>query len=360
MGFCFAGAISLAEAAATEATVLIVTALLELPAGVFADKFGNKKSLLVGGILHGLGIMLMATGGSLGIFTIAAVLSGAAWAFMSGADEAYIHDDYIENKSHYQRVFANASIVDEAATIGGMLLSSLLLFVHADMRTLFIVSAIFLFLSVIYMQVMLPDSKSNTRKDLHANNLSFISFNFSLKAAKSILPLIIAFALIYESGRVLWQPQLGNIGLNIESFGLVFALFKIASILGSVAARHYQAFNITKLSLLFICMTISLVLFGASSLILSASALAIFLFSENYFRIYMSATLNKAIQNNRATLLSLGSLVRNILGSGLIVAAGILGQKSILFALIALAAFKIPGILYILHKHKTLMQELAR
>src|SRR5258708_3339004 len=81
--------LSLLQAADTEALVLIVTATVNLPAGVFADRFGNKKSLLVGGVLHAFAMALLAYGGSLTVFTIAAVLSGAAWAFITGADEAY-------------------------------------------------------------------------------------------------------------------------------------------------------------------------------------------------------------------------------------------------------------------------------
>ena len=346
--------LSLVEAAGTEALILLVTALCELPAGFFADKFGNKKSLIVGGILHSLAAILMVIGGSFEIFVLAALLSGAAWAFISGADEAYLHDDYLEKKEDYHKAYANMTIVDEVFTIAGLVLSSTLLYTLGDLRTVLIISTVFISLSTLYALFFLP-ARRRTVKHLHADNVTpnKLTMRSSLSGIHKIFPWIIAFALLYESGRVLWQPHMQNIGINIASFGLIFALFKAASIVGSLVARKHTAFTAKKLFALFSLMLLSIILFASSSIIVSVVALVIFLFTENYFRIYMSVVLNKLIKKRRASILSLSSFVRNITGSGLIVAVGFMGQTSILIALIALAAFKIPGVIYILRNHKS-------
>lgn len=346
--------LSLAEAAGTEALILLVTALCELPAGFFADKFGNKMSLVVGGALHSLAAVLMVIGGSFEIFVLAALLSGAAWAFISGADEAYLHDDYLEKKEDYHKAYANMTIVDESFTVVGLVLGSILLYVFGGIRSVFIVSAIFISISTLYALIFLP-VRRRTVNHLHADNVTPTKFELrtSLTGLRKVFPWIIAFALLYESGRVLWQPHMQNIGIDLASFGLIFALFKAASIVGSLVARHHTAFTTKKLFVLLSLMILSIILFASSSIVISVVALVIFLFTENYFRIYMSIVLNKLIKRRRASILSLSSFVRNITGSGLIVAAGFMGQASILIALVALAAFKIPGVIYILRNHKS-------
>ncbi|HEU4966842.1 MAG TPA: MFS transporter [Candidatus Saccharimonadales bacterium] len=345
--------LSLLQAADTEALVLIVTAIVNLPAGVFADRFGNKKSLLVGGALHAIAMALLAYGGSLLVFTLAAILSGAAWAFITGADEAYIHDDYIKDKKHYQHTYANASIVDEATTVGGMLASSLVLLTHANLRILFIVAGACLFANVLYTSMYLPNRHQGA--SYKPTRLSFAGFKAGLLDSRKLLPLFLVFAILYESGRVLWQPQMASIGIDVTNFGLAFAFFKLLSIGGTYLARK-QTFSVKKLVTVFVLMSASLALFGLHSLVVSIAALSVFLATENYFRIYMSATLNKAIQRNRATLLSVSGVATNLAGSGLIVVAGFFGEKSILIALLVLVACKIPAIVYVLWTHRAMIK----
>ncbi|PID31630.1 hypothetical protein CR983_00010 [Candidatus Saccharibacteria bacterium] len=341
--------LSLAEAAATEALILLVTSIAEVPTGIFADKFGNKKSLVWGGLLRTIAVALMAYGGGLAMFAIAAVVSGVAWAFTSGADQAYIHDDLLKDKGKYRRVFANATMVDEATTIVGMLFSGLMLAVvsGSDLRLLFMVAGAFLALSVAYMFIFLPDGH---KKAAAHHESALIGFKDKLHDSKELLVMFLAFALIYESGRVLWQPQLENLGLELSKFGIMFALFKLASLAGSFAARGHR-FKLRWVILSFLVMSISLILFGVDVFAVSAAALTVFLFTENYFRVYMSDFLNRVITKDRATFLSVSSLVTNVTGAALVFAAGYFGENSILLALVILVALKTPGFMYVLRKH---------
>lgn len=343
--------LSLTEAAGTEALILLVTSLMEMPTGFFADKFGNKKSLVIGGFLHAVAVGIMAIGGSLLVFTLAAIVSGVAWAFTSGADQAYIHDDYIKTKASYRRTFANASVVDEATTIAGMLFSGLLLVTvsQSDLRTLFVVASFFLLASSLYMYIFLPGGHKRVASTHSGASLDLRS---KIYDAKKILWVFLAFAVIYESGRVLWQPQLENLGLEVSKFGIMFALFKVASLAGSFAARGHT-FSCRWIGLLFFIMSASLILFGVNVLAVSIVALIVFMFTENYSRVYMSDFVNRLITKNRATLLSVSSLVTNMTGATLIFMAGYFGEQSILLGLVVLVAFKIPGFVYILNKHNS-------
>lgn len=347
--------LSLPEAIITESIVLLATALADLPAGLIANKINNRRSLILGALLHLVGMILLVVGSSFLIFAAAALVTGIAWAFVSGADEAYIHDDFIENKNDYKKVFATATIVDESTTIAGMLGSSLLIIMAFDLRALFILASVILFAHLLYTYLFLPKNQK-----LPSTHLSFATKNMRINLVKrreivALIPIMVAFAVIYEAGRPLWQPHMQQIGIDVASLGFIFALLKLASLLGSVWAK-YRDFHKRDLFLVFAIMLISLLSFGASMKVLSLSALCVYLFTENYFRIYMSTTLNKLITTNRAALLSLGSVIRNATGALIIFGAGIMSDLSIFVALLAIVIIKIPAMIYLFRLHLSLFR----
>jgi MFS family permease len=341
--------LSVPEAVLTESIVLLVTALADLPAGFIANVINNKRSLLLGAVLHFIGMALLFVGGSLGVFIASAVITGIAWAFVSGADEAYLHDDFIEDKSAYRKHFSNVTIVDEVFTIAGMLITSLVIALDGDLRLAFGIASALLLVHLVYTWRILPPGKAplpGIASEQTTGSL-FSLHIFKRKEILAIIPLMVAFAVIYEAGRPLWQPHMQDIGISIASFGLIFALFKLASIGGSLAARgrHFSRFG---LAVVFAVMAVSLVAFGSSIKVLSIIALCAFLFTENYFRVYMSTTLNKVIQHNRAAVLSFGSVIRNSAGALIVAGLGFLSSASILLALVVLVLVKVPAMAYAL------------
>lgn len=345
--------LSLPEAVLTESIILFVTAFADLPAGFIANRINNKRSLILGGLLHLIGMILLAVGSSLLIFVVAAIFTGVAWAFVSGADEAYIHDDFIEEKNEYKKVFATSNIVDESFTILGMLTSSALLLIDVPMQYLFIVASAFLLIHLIYTQVVLPASQKLPA--IHPSRAVRIFSADILKnrEVRPIIPLMIALAVIYEAGRPLWQPQMQNLGIDIASFGLIFALLKLASLGGSFTAK-IKDFSYKDLLMILGIMIVSLLSFGSNIVALSLVALALYLFTENYFRVFMSTELNKLITKNRAAVLSFSSVIRNFAGALLIAGAGFLSSETIFLAILGLVLIKLPAIMYVLKSSRTL------
>lgn len=254
------------------------------------------------------------------------------------------------------KVFATSNIVDELFTIVGMVASSILLLLDTPMQYLFILAAVFLLIHLIYTELVLPTSQK--LPSIHPSNATKIFSAGILKnrEVRSVIPLMIAFAVIYEAGRPLWQPQMQNIGIDVASFGLIFALLKLASLGGSFMAR-IKDFVYKDLLIILGIMIVSLLVFGSNVLVLSLLALALYLFTENYFRVYMSTELNKVITKNRAAVLSLGSVIRNFTGALLIVGAGVLSSETIFLAISGLVIIKLPAIAYVLKSSKILHRE---
>ncbi|MDL2341833.1 MAG: hypothetical protein QFB87_02015 [Patescibacteria group bacterium] len=342
--------LTLPQAVFTEAIVLLVTAIVDLPAGLIANVINNKRSLVLGALLHLLGMILLAAGSSFSVFFIAAIFTGAAWAFVSGADEAYIHDDYIENSDEYKKVFSSSVIIDELFTIIGMVSASLLIYLGLNLRILFIIASGLLFVHFLYAAIFLPSSKlllaTRVTKATRLVTLGFLRNKVDLP----IIFVMLAFAVVYEGLRPLWQPHMQSIGIDIASFGLIFAGLKLASLAGSIMAR-YRSFHKRDIAITFLIMLVSFISFGTSITVVSLIALCMYLFSENYFRIYMSTVLNEMITSNRAAVLSLGSVIRNGAGALIIVFAGFISSSSIALAFFVVAIIKLPAMFYVLRAH---------
>ena len=83
---------SLAEIGLAESAFHLAPITLELPSGSFADVLGRKWSMTAGAMLIAGSTALMFVADSLWLLLPALYLNGAAYAFRSGAQQAFLFD----------------------------------------------------------------------------------------------------------------------------------------------------------------------------------------------------------------------------------------------------------------------------
>ncbi len=83
---------SLAEIGLAESAFHLAPVTLELPSGSFADVLGRKWSMTAGALLIAASTTLMFVADSLWLLLPAMYLNGAAYAFRSGAQQAFLFD----------------------------------------------------------------------------------------------------------------------------------------------------------------------------------------------------------------------------------------------------------------------------
>jgi MFS family permease len=66
--------------------------LAEVPTGVFADRFGRRRSMLLGALVMVGSCLIAASSHGFGGFAVAEVLAALSLALCSGADSAYLYD----------------------------------------------------------------------------------------------------------------------------------------------------------------------------------------------------------------------------------------------------------------------------
>lgn len=84
--------LSIAEIGVAEAAFHLAPVVLELPSGSFADVLGRKWSMAIGPALAALSLLLMLRVDSIWMAVIAMFIGGSAYAFRSGASQAYVYD----------------------------------------------------------------------------------------------------------------------------------------------------------------------------------------------------------------------------------------------------------------------------
>ncbi len=72
--------------------------IFEYPTGIFADRFGRKKSLVISIFLLILVYIIEISSYSFERFFVAAIIAGLGWSFSSGAREALVYDFLKEKK----------------------------------------------------------------------------------------------------------------------------------------------------------------------------------------------------------------------------------------------------------------------
>ncbi len=90
---------SLAEIGLAESAFHLAPVTLELPSGSFADVLGRKWSMTAGALLMAGSITLMFVADSLWLLLPAMYLNGAAYAFRSGAQQAFLFDSLDDEPS---------------------------------------------------------------------------------------------------------------------------------------------------------------------------------------------------------------------------------------------------------------------
>ena len=79
--------------------------LFEVPTGIVADTYSRRISIVIAGVVMGVGFIATGLAGGVVLVLVAAAVTGFGWTFKSGAEDAWLADEVgLENVSRsYQR-----------------------------------------------------------------------------------------------------------------------------------------------------------------------------------------------------------------------------------------------------------------
>ena len=345
--------LSLTQVGLLEGVAWTITALLEVPTGAIADRWGRKASIAVGASLYGLAMFLILAEALSPAFLLGYALWNSSTAFVSGADSALLYDSLkadgraAEAAKQSGRYAAINQASQGIASLAGAALATV------DINLCFAICG-FLGLAAAGLVLTIHEPpRSNEDGD------SYLGYWKNLKTAVRIAarrPVVRALVLLNATiitvplvvYYVLLQPYSLGVGLPLAALGIVVIAVQLSTVVASwLAHRTEGRFALT--SVVAVALAVLIAAMAILAALPSIPTLALMLavgLVPALLTPLLSARLNHLIPSGqRATILSLGALLFEL---GLAVAMPLLlafadrfgapaaiGLSSVIFALTA-------------------------
>ncbi|MGL6107989.1 MFS transporter [Romboutsia sp.] len=346
--------LSVSEYFFLEFILLLVIVLTEVPWGYFADKYGYKKTLVISYILFFLGRLSLLFCNSLMGFVGQTILAAMGVSGASGCDIAFLYKSC--NKDESEKVFGKYRAFSSLAFFISSLSSFFLISISMELAVLVTVIAYGLSIIVICFTKDVEIEISKDKKEISIKD----SFNNSFKDIKSvkwIFIFVIATAIIaeisYGISVNLGQLHFKNIGIEIRFLGYISALSELLAMLSCkthVFTKKFGQNNTLKVMVNIILLCVLVLIFTdnifISIITISSIAGLISMISPIVLDIK-----NKSISKNRATILSVYSMIGSLISAFINIVIGFCADiylKSAFIACFAIMAIGVCGVyLYI-------------
>lgn len=312
-------------------TLELACFIFEIPTAIVADVYSRKLSIVIGGVLTGVGFILEGSISSFVFLLVAQIVWGLGSTFISGSLEAWIAEE--EKNKDLDEIYIKGAQAGQIGAFIGIVLSTVI--ANFSERLPIIVSGVLFIILALFLWLYMPENnfKPSAPGDLNTFKKMVYTFKSGLKfvKSKSIIMILLAVTLFYglssegydrlSNAHFLQDttlPKLGNLS-SVTWFGI----FGILGMILSFIVMHFMAKNLKnednrKNGKLLLCINI---LYISSMLIFALtrnfSLMLIAYLATNTFRIInepiFSAWLNGHIDDNsRATVLSINGQMNSL------------------------------------------------
>jgi len=241
-----------------------ISALLEIPTGSFADKYGRLLSYRSGLILQLLAMISYIFFKNFSVLIFFQIIGGLGLALKSGSLEALIHNS-ITTSNKKEAFFRKHSIKMIIVFISRTLAVLVGSFIFArEPRLPFIFVAVSLFAAVI-ISFFFQENKVSVEKTLQQHMKKSLQIILTNNFFKLFIFVLLLYIFIGESMFSFYQPYFKSIHIPLKDFGLFYAVISSFSALGSWLSYHiyrrWSGLNILVLLLFNVCLTIIFMLF---------------------------------------------------------------------------------------------------
>lgn len=317
--------LSVSEIFFIESISWIVMLLLEIPWGWFADRFGYKKTLVLANTLFFVSKIVFYAGHSFEMFLFERVLLSIVISGLSGCDSALIYES-IESKES-QKVFGYYSACATSGYILAALLSSLIVKISLDATALFTI--IPYALAAILTFFLVDMSKGNSQPSKITKCLKDALTN------RELVIFVVGIALIMEVFQAttvfLNQIKYEEVGLSPVYFGFIVAVIQGVRLIAAkshVLTKKWG--NAVTLNGGIVLIVLSCILLMTThSKIISVISVALIATSAALIGPVEQAIKNKAIDGDRATYLSIYSMIGGIVAAVMNLIIGRVSEHSI-------------------------------
>lgn len=305
--------ISISQIFLIESIYMILIILFEVPWGIFADKYGYKKTLILSNFIFFISKIIFFKADSFSMFLLERFLLATAIAGLSGCDSTVLYLS-LDKNDNSEKAFATYGFFSNAGFLLGSVISTFIINISIELSAYYTIIPYGL---AFIISLFILDVKGESKK---SNGILF-----NIKEAisnKEIIILILGIALVAEVVQsitvFLNQGIYIRSGVDIRYFGIMLAGIEI---IGLISIKSYKITNRIgqrKSILLFmICILISsFSLVFINNPILAFIAIVIISTSMGFIDPIFMDIQNKSIKiADRATILSIYSIIGSVVSA---------------------------------------------
>lgn len=305
--------ISISQIFLIESIYLILIILLEMPWGIFADKYGYKKTLVLSNLIFFISKIVFFNADSFSMFLLERFLLATAISGLSGCDSTVLYLS-LDKNDNSEKAFARYGFFSNAGFLLGSVIATFIINISIDLSAYYTIIPYGL---AFIISLFLLDVKGEIKKSK--------GILFNIKEAiskKEIIILILGIALVGEVVQsitvFLNQGIYIRSGIDIKYFGIILAGIQI---IGLISVKSYKITNKIgqrKSILLFmICILVSsLSLVFIKNPVIAFISIATISTSMEFIEPIFMDIQNKAIKiADRATILSIYSIIGSVVSA---------------------------------------------
>ena len=333
------GHITLTQVQLLQSWFMIWVFILNIPTGVFADRFGRKKSIFIGSVLTSLSYLLYAAVPGFASFLFAEFVAALGVSFMVGANNAFLYDLLKDSgrEEESKHIFGMASSVGQVGAIIAALLGSLIASKFGLNAPMYVTAIPSLLAGLVILTV--KEVRSEAKEESDKQNV-FTKSKEGIKYLlhhKQLRSLVISDVFIYSGAYFLiwlYQPMLQAVGLAIIYFGLVRSSFSLMGMfatarIGSTIKLFGSEKNFVNYSAVLTITSLFLVAL-IPSIITVIIAVVVIGWSGTARTTYLNTIMNEFIPSeHRATILSAISTLNTLVFAIMNPIVGILADHSL-------------------------------
>ena len=340
--------ISLLQMGIIEAVFTLMMVILEIPWGYICYRIGYKNTLIICNGLYFISKIVFYFAFDFKMFLLERILLAIVSSGISGCDIGYLYECCDGKNS--TKVFAYYNMLGTFGLLAGSIVFSLYIRDNIDLSGYL---TIFPYLLAFVLTLFLDDIKKE--KTVHIPVLGHLA---KVINDKSLLLFLLASTLLcettHELNTFLNQILYQRVNINIKWFGILYASMMLIGLSGLFLERFEKHFGKDKLfdACYLIGIVSCFILFITRNKYIVIIMIALTVIIENMYIPLKHSKLNEQIEeSDRATILSIYSLITNMLTIITSLAFGYYSNISIDNALLLSMIFVFTG--WILYKIST-------
>lgn len=324
--------ISISQIFLIESIYMIGIIFLEIPWGVFADKFGYKKTLVLANFIFLMSKVIFFKANSFYMFLFERLLLAVAISGLSGCDSTLLYLS-LDKEENSERAFAKYEFFSNLGFLLGSFMSTFIINISMDLSAFFTIIP-YAFASFISLFLKDINIKGEERVGIVKNIKNILM-------KRGMLFFIGGIALISEVVQSITVFLNQNIyirsNIDIKYFGVLLAVIQIISLFSVKSYKITNKLGQIKsiIILLVIILISSFILIFTNNFIITFSGIALISTSMAFISPISLDVENKSITSiDRATVLSIYSMIGSVISAGINPIIGVASNYSLEMGLI--------------------------